>query len=156
HNRNYALPFKKFTYRRAAATPTNPTTTRDSADQGQEADLHAEGRGSRLGAELFEAPKHPYTQALLSAVPVPDPAVQRTRERVLLGADMLNPIEPPPGRTFHTRCPVAEERCSIEVPSWRTVGGTRRQVRCHLVGVDGTAPDITTRPTGGRPAHSTP
>jgi oligopeptide transport system ATP-binding protein len=95
------------------------------------------------GPELFTAPKHPYTQALLSAVPLPDPAAQRTRRRVVLGDDLPSPIDPPPGCTFHTRCPVAEQRCRVEVPQLREVGRRPHHVRCHLVDDGGTAPDIT-------------
>ncbi|GGO44174.1 peptide ABC transporter ATP-binding protein [Streptomyces daqingensis] len=106
-------------------------------------------------AELFTAPKHPYTQALLSAVPVPDPAVQRARGgspaegrgRIVLHGDLPSPVFP---RTstgqavgycrFHTRCPLAVERCRTEAPEHRTLPGGR-QVACHLVEDDGTAPD---------------
>lgn len=64
--------------------------------------------------EIFERPAHPYTQALLSAVPHPKP--QARRERILLQGDVPSPINPPSGCTFHTRCPVAEARCQVEVP----------------------------------------
>ena len=63
---------------------------------------------------LFTAPKHPYTEALLSAVPVPDPAIKRTK--VVLQGDVPSPVNPPPGCHFHTRCPIAEARCKIDVP----------------------------------------
>ncbi|MEV3858876.1 oligopeptide/dipeptide ABC transporter ATP-binding protein [Streptomyces sp. NPDC050095] len=90
-------------------------------------------------AELFADPKHPYTQALLSAAPVPDPAEQRGRSRIVLGGDLPSPLDPPPGCHFHTRCPLATDRCRTEAPALRTFGS--RQVACHLVGEDGTAPD---------------
>ncbi|MFF2729616.1 ABC transporter ATP-binding protein [Streptomyces sp. NPDC058008] len=91
-------------------------------------------------AELFAAPKHPYTQALLSAAPVPDPAAQRSRERIVLHGELPSPLDPPSGCRFHTRCPLAADRCRTEVPALRGIPGGR-QVSCHLVGDDGTAPD---------------
>jgi oligopeptide/dipeptide ABC transporter ATP-binding protein len=96
--------------------------------------------------QIFNAPKHPYTQALLSAAPVPDPPTQRARHRVVLSGDIPSPIDPPDGCRFHTRCPVAEERCSTEVPALREVAGSL--VACHLVGDDGSGPDV--RRTDGR------
>ncbi|OON81931.1 ABC transporter ATP-binding protein [Streptomyces tsukubensis] len=96
-------------------------------------------------AELFADPKHPYTQALLSAAPVPDPGSQRSRERVVLSGDLPSPLAPPSGCRFHTRCPLAVDRCRTEIPALRTLpgGAGRREVSCHLVGEDGTAPDVT-------------
>ena len=63
---------------------------------------------------LFTAPKHPYTEALLSAVPVPDPSIKRTK--VVLQGDVPSPVNPPSGCHFHTRCPIAEARCKVEAP----------------------------------------
>jgi len=80
--------------------------------------------------DLFDEPLHPYTQALLSALPVPDP--KRIKKRVLLKGDVPNPIDPPAGCRFHTRCPVAMPRCSQEEPVFRRVGADR-MVACHLV-----------------------
>ncbi|MCX4673226.1 ATP-binding cassette domain-containing protein [Streptomyces sp. NBC_01381] len=99
-------------------------------------------------AELFADPKHPYTQALLSAAPVPDPALQRTRERIVLSGELPSPLAPPPGCRFHTRCPLAVDRCRVEVPELRELPGDgRRQVSCHLVADDGTAPDAAAAQT---------
>ncbi len=75
--------------------------------------------------------KHPYAESLLSAVPIPDPHLERTRERILLEGDVASPLDPPPGCRFHTRCPYATERCSNEEPSLRDLGGGH-QVACHL------------------------
>ena len=78
---------------------------------------------------LFANPTHPYTQALLSAVPKPDPTVRR--DRIILSGDIPSPIDPPSGCRFHTRCQFAEARCRAEVPKLRTVGGDH-SVACHL------------------------
>lgn len=80
---------------------------------------------------LFESPQHPYTQALLSSVPIPDPVIERARKRVLLQGDVPSPISPPSGCRFHTRCPVALDRCAIDDPTILT--GTRQGAACHLV-----------------------
>ncbi|MFE1953343.1 MULTISPECIES: ABC transporter ATP-binding protein [Streptomyces] len=90
--------------------------------------------------ELFADPKHPYTQALLSAAPVPDPQEQRERSRIVLGGDLPSPLDPPPGCHFNTRCPLATDRCRTESPALRTLPDGR-QVSCHLVSEDGTAPN---------------
>jgi oligopeptide transport system ATP-binding protein len=81
--------------------------------------------------ELYESPLHPYTRSLLSSVPVPDPKTARLRKRQVLQGDVPSPINPPGGCRFHTRCPVAEERCSLERPEWRDLGG-EHWVACHL------------------------
>ena len=82
--------------------------------------------------ELYENPLHPYTQALISAVPIPDPAVERRRERLVLTGDVPSPISPPPGCNFHTRCPIAIDVCREEDPEWRTVG-TQHWAKCHRI-----------------------
>jgi len=79
---------------------------------------------------LFTQPKHPYTEALLSAVPVPNPKLRR--EKRLLQGDVPSPINPPPGCTFHTRCPYAEARCKTEVPVLKEIA-PGHGVSCHLV-----------------------
>ena len=88
--------------------------------------------------ELYERPLHPYTKALLSAVPIPDPAVEASRERVLLSGDLPSPANPPAGCRFHTRCPwVQPTRCHDEVPVLRPVqleGVSAEHVAaCHWV-----------------------
>lgn len=80
--------------------------------------------------ELFKNPLHPYTQALLSAVPIPDPTLKR--ERIVLQGDIPSPANPPKGCKFHTRCPVAKDICRQEIPKYRDVGGNHF-VACHLV-----------------------
>ena len=79
--------------------------------------------------ELFANPLHPYTRALLSAVPVPDPDAKR--ERIILKGDLPSPANPPAGCPFHTRCPAAMDVCSKEVPVWQEVKPGHR-VACHL------------------------
>jgi len=78
---------------------------------------------------LFENPQHPYTEALLSAVPVPNPA--KARNRIILAGDVPSPVNPPAGCRFHTRCPYAEARCRVEAPAMRSVA-PGHFVACHL------------------------
>jgi oligopeptide/dipeptide ABC transporter ATP-binding protein len=80
---------------------------------------------------LYEDPRHPYTRALLSAVPIPDPAVEETRERTVLRGEVPSPLNPPPGCVFHPRCPIAVARCSAEVPALREIRPTHWGA-CHL------------------------
>ena len=70
---------------------------------------------------LYEEPRHPYTRALLSAVPIPDPAVEETRERTVLRGEVPSALNPPPGCVFHPRCPIAVARCSAAVPPLREI-----------------------------------
>jgi peptide/nickel transport system ATP-binding protein len=80
--------------------------------------------------QLYASPMHPYTRALLSAVPIPDPKVEQSRERIILTGDLPSPARPPAGCRFHTRCPYRQpERCDSEVPELRILDG--REVACH-------------------------
>jgi oligopeptide/dipeptide ABC transporter ATP-binding protein len=78
---------------------------------------------------LYERPQHPYSEALLSAVPVPEPG--KGRARIVLSGDVPSPIDPPSGCPFHPRCPKAIERCSVERPALREVAPSHFSA-CHL------------------------
>jgi oligopeptide transport system ATP-binding protein len=81
--------------------------------------------------DLYTKPKHPYTKALLSAVPVPDPEVEATRNRVILTGDIPSPANPPTGCPFNTRCPIAQDICTTDKPAWRDLGDGQ-WVACHF------------------------
>jgi peptide/nickel transport system ATP-binding protein len=79
---------------------------------------------------LYLAPRHPYTQALISAIPVPDP--RRRNQRILLTGDVPSPISPPSGCHFHQRCPYATDLCRHTAPSLHNCDGAAHQVACHF------------------------
>jgi oligopeptide transport system ATP-binding protein len=82
--------------------------------------------------DLYDHPQHPYTQALLSAVPIPDPKSTRARKRVILEGDPPSPANPPSGCRFHPRCTLAKDHCKIRVPEWREIA-PNHWVACHEV-----------------------
>ena len=82
-------------------------------------------------AELFSSPKHPYTKALLSAVPIPDPVIEKSRERIILKGDIPRPMNPPSGFVFNTRCWKAQDICKVEAPKLLKISPTR-EIACHF------------------------
>lgn len=86
------------------------------------------------GDDVYENPMHPYTQALLSAIPIPDPKVAREKQRIVLQGELPSPINLPSGCVFRTRCPKATERCAQDKPELREING--RLVACHLYDKD--------------------
>lgn len=83
--------------------------------------------------KLYENPLHPYTKALISAVPIPDPKIDRARERIILTGEIPSPLSPPKGCNFCTRCPYADDRCRNEEPEFRDTGGLHFAA-CHKIG----------------------
>ena len=81
--------------------------------------------------ELFADPLHPYTQSLISAIPIPSPKRERERGHIVLEGEVPSPVNPPSGCVFHTRCPVAEEKCSRQVPEYREAK-PGHWVACHF------------------------
>ena len=100
---------------------------------------------------LYEAPQHPYTQALLSAVPVPDPSQARNRERILLTGDLPSPQHPPSGCVFRTRCWKAQDVCATEDPVLEQADdGRDHQLACFFPSITTTRPEDSTEPSMGR------
>ncbi|MEQ8390756.1 MAG: dipeptide ABC transporter ATP-binding protein [Thalassospira sp.] len=81
--------------------------------------------------DIYAAPKHPYTKALISAVPIPDPEIERNKERIVLTGDLPSPLSPPSGCVFRTRCPFAKDKCATEAPRRERVSETQ-EVACHF------------------------
>jgi oligopeptide transport system ATP-binding protein len=82
--------------------------------------------------ELYKTPKHPYTRALLSAIPIPDPRIEKRRQRIILSGDLPSPINIPKGCRFHTRCPMAQEICRTEEPAFERKQGREHFAACHF------------------------
>ena len=82
--------------------------------------------------ELYAAPKHPYTKALLSAVPIPDPQIEKRRQRIILSGDLPSPINIPSGCRFHTRCPMAQNICREIEPVFEAKEGREHYAACHF------------------------
>ncbi|MDH6574194.1 oligopeptide transport system ATP-binding protein [Streptomyces sp. SAI-117] len=83
-------------------------------------------------AELYDAPRHPYTESLMSAIPVPDPVKERQRRRIVLTGDLPSPAAPPAGCAFHPRCPRAQTSCSQTTPQLEALGGDRHLASCFF------------------------
>ena len=81
--------------------------------------------------EIYQNPSHPYTQALISAVPIPDPSIEKNKKLILIEGDLPSPINPPSGCVFRTRCHKAQEVCSIEKPEFMK-SSSSHSVACHF------------------------
>jgi oligopeptide/dipeptide ABC transporter ATP-binding protein len=79
--------------------------------------------------EVFATPRHPYTRALLSAIPIPDPDYRK--ERIILRGDVPSPISPPSGCYFHPRCPSVKDNCKVDRPEYRSLGSETHGAACH-------------------------
>jgi len=86
-------------------------------------------------SQLYKKPLHPYTQALLSAIPIPDPDVEDQRERIILEGELPSPMDPPSGCVFRTRCKHAMEVCAVKKPVWQEIDKDHF-VACHLYNVE--------------------
>lgn len=103
-------------------------------------------------SRIFANPRHPYTQALLASVPVPDPAGREDRRSVPLAGDLPSPADPPSGCRFRTRCPLATDRCAAEEPQLvARGGGSSDMVACHYASDGAPAPVELDRLKGARP-----
>ena len=107
--------------------------------------LAATSSGAVLGGFVANA----VDATILSAVLIADPAVQRTRAQILLPGDPPSPLDPPPGCRFHTRCPIAIDRCKVEPPLLVDPAGGSHRASCHLVGPNGEAPRIVVDAAAG-------
>ncbi|MEE2947020.1 MAG: oligopeptide/dipeptide ABC transporter ATP-binding protein, partial [Verrucomicrobiota bacterium] len=106
------------------------------------------GRIVEIGpaTEVFEHSQHPYTKALVSAVPMPDPDSESTRKRILLPGDPPSPLYPPKGCTFHPRCPAATEECTVSFPEFSSLKTENHQAACiHLAAVNSDEPEQSAR-----------
>ena len=83
-------------------------------------------------AEVYSSPLHPYTRALIDAVPLPDPRVERAKARTSLKGELPSAADPPSGCRFRTRCPLAQEICSLQEPALRQLRPGGQQVACHF------------------------
>jgi oligopeptide/dipeptide ABC transporter ATP-binding protein len=111
-------------------------------------------------ALLYDVPQHPYTEALLSAVPIPDPDTERARRRIILEGDVPSPANPPKGCVFHPRCPRAQEICTTAMPALSVTGeaGARHEVACYFpTRYEGGKRSVSESPfEGARPGSAAP